>query len=120
MVNVDDIRREIANRMFDNLTKYLFISIDLSWRKCSKDRAGIGHDIAHAWNTVIQHTLIEVDKTIELRLDAIKLRHPAAGDSSYKKILMTGNRRLSDNILQVKSAAGTFRMLPNEMENLHW
>jgi hypothetical protein len=61
-----------------------------------------------------------VNITTKLSIDAVKLREHVAGDSGNQIILMADRRCLADNILQVKTAAGAFRMLTDEVENFHW
>ena len=82
-------------------------------------RTWVGHNVAHVWNGAIPQTLVEVNKTAGLRPDVIKVRQPVAADSRNKKILMICNRRPADNVLQVKNTTGTFRMLTDEVENIH-
>src|SRR5210317_55670 len=111
MMAVDDVGRKITHRTFNSFTKGPRVPIDLSRRECCESGAWIRHDVTHTGNAVIQHALVEVNKTAGLRVDAVKLRQPVTGDSGNKIILMAGHRCLADNILKINTAAGTFRML---------
>ncbi len=54
-----------------------------------------------------------------VRVNSRKPGNPFAGHTGNEKILVAGRRCLADKVLQVKAAAGTFRMLAYEVQYFH-
>ena len=118
MVTVQDIGRELQGSVSDRLGKGPFIGGQLFGVQRIKAGAGVGHDIAHARNGKVQIAFGKSDETTAVPVNTGDFGYTVAGDAGDEKIVMTGRRSLADDVLQVKTATGAFRMLTDEMEYL--
>jgi hypothetical protein len=119
MVTVQDVGREFLCSAPDRPGKGVFIGGQLVCSQGVKAGAGVGHDIAHAWNGIFQTAVAKSDETTTFPGNAGDFGYLIAADASDEIIAMTGSRSLADDVLQVKAAAGAFRMLADKMEYLH-
>lgn len=116
---MQDIGGELPGGTTDRLGKNLFIDGKLLWRQQIKARARVRHDITHTRHRKVQLAFGKTDKTTMVQVNSWNPGNPRAGHPSNEKILVTGRRRLTNDILQVKAAAGTLRMLADEMHYFH-
>ena len=90
----------------------------MAYGQCIKAGAWVGHDITHTRNGKVQIAVGKSDEATAVPVNTGDFRCPVAGGSGNKKVVMTGSRSVTDDVLQVKAATGAFRMLTDEMEYL--
>ena len=118
MVTLQDIGRELPGSASDRLGKGPFIGRQLACGQSVKAGAGVRHDIAHTRNGKTQIAIDKPDEAAEVLINTGNFGYPVAGDAGDEKIAMTGSSSLADDVLQVKTATGAFRMLTDDMEYL--
>jgi len=115
---MQDIGRKVLGRLADRLSEDPLIGSQLSGVQSVKAGAGVGHDITHARNGEIQIAVFKSDKAAAVTINTGNMGYLTAGNAGDEKILMTGSRRLADDVLYVKAAACAFRVLTDKVEYL--